>query len=171
MIFRTHPLVIAPACTPPRHPQWPSGQLRLQGQCTCPGATWQEGSTCTQLARRGFPVAGGRTSRNSTASMRHSLCGKRTLPACPPPPASPAIIGYTTQQIIRHWQPFHDLKQTFAVSRRAEQLGLRSQQGVVATAKDSVLRIHLGLHIDDAPISSHTLSGHTHPSHSQTSRL
>ena len=41
--------------------------------------------------------------------------------------------------------PFHfrDLKLTFAVSRRAEQLRLRSQQRcqrIVATAEDSVLR-------------------------------
>jgi hypothetical protein len=35
-----------------------------------------------------------------------------------------------TQQIIRHWQPFKDLKQTFAVSRRAEQLCLRTQRAL-----------------------------------------
>ena len=49
-----------------------------------------------------------------------------------------------TQQIIRHWQPFKDLKQTFAVSRRAEQLGLRTQQRIVATVEDSVLSVEMG---------------------------
>ena len=29
-------MVIAPACTPPRHPQWPSSQLRLQRRCALP---------------------------------------------------------------------------------------------------------------------------------------
>ena len=47
-----------------------------------------------------------------------------------------------TQQIIRHWQPFHDLKQTFAVSLSAEKLRLRSQQRVLATTK--LLRKELG---------------------------
>jgi len=41
-----------------------------------------------------------------------------------------------TQQIISLWQPFKDLKQAFAVSRRAEQLRLRSQQRIIATAED-----------------------------------
>ena len=35
-----------------------------------------------------------------------------------------------TQQIIRHCQPFKDVKQTFAVSRRAEQLCLRTQRAL-----------------------------------------
>jgi hypothetical protein len=48
-----------------------------------------------------------------------------------------------TQQIIQHWQPFEDLKQTFAVSRRAEQLRLRTQQRIIATAEDSVLRTEM----------------------------
>jgi hypothetical protein len=48
-----------------------------------------------------------------------------------------------TQQIIQHWQPFQDLKQTFAVSRRAEQLRLRTQQRIIATAEDSVLRTEM----------------------------
>jgi hypothetical protein len=38
------------------------------------------------------------------------------------------------------WQHFKDLKQTFAVSRRAEQRRLCVQQRVVATVEDSVLR-------------------------------
>ncbi len=45
-----------------------------------------------------------------------------------------------TMQILEHWQPFRDLKLTFAVSRRAEQLRLRTQQRIIATAEDSVLR-------------------------------
>jgi hypothetical protein len=48
-----------------------------------------------------------------------------------------------TQQIISLWQPFKDLKQAFAVSRRAEQLRLRSQQRIIATAEDSVLRTEM----------------------------
>jgi hypothetical protein len=41
-----------------------------------------------------------------------------------------------TQQIIKHWQSVQDLQQTFTVSRRAEQLRLRMQQRIVATAAD-----------------------------------
>jgi hypothetical protein len=48
-----------------------------------------------------------------------------------------------TQQILSMWQPFKDLKQTFAVSRRAEQLRQRVQQRVVATVEDSVLRTEM----------------------------
>ncbi len=44
-----------------------------------------------------------------------------------------------THQILSMWQHFKDLKQTFAVSRRAEQLRLREQQRVVATVEYSVL--------------------------------
>jgi hypothetical protein len=43
-------------------------------------------------------------------------------------------------QILHHWQSFRDLKLMFAVSRRAEQLRLRTQQRILATAEDSVLR-------------------------------
>jgi hypothetical protein len=39
-----------------------------------------------------------------------------------------------------HWKTFRDLKLMFAGSRRAEQLTLRSQQRIVATVEDSVLR-------------------------------
>jgi hypothetical protein len=46
-----------------------------------------------------------------------------------------------TQQIINLWQPF---KQNFAVARRAEQLCLRTQQRIVATVEDSVLRTEMG---------------------------
>jgi hypothetical protein len=41
------------------------------------------------------------------------------------------------------WQHFKDLKQTFAVSRRAEHLRFRAQQRVVATVADSVLRTEM----------------------------
>ena len=52
------------------------------------------------------------------------------------------------------WQPFKVLKQTFAVSRRAEHLRLRSQQRVVATVEDSVFRTemeNLESEVEDAP--------------------
>ena len=49
-----------------------------------------------------------------------------------------------TQQISQHWQPFKDLQQTFAVSRRAEQPRLLTQQRIVATAEDSTLRTEMG---------------------------
>jgi hypothetical protein len=48
-----------------------------------------------------------------------------------------------TQQLLSHWQPFRDLKLMFAGSRRAEQLSLRSQQRIVATVEDSVLRTEM----------------------------
>jgi hypothetical protein len=57
-------------------------------------------------------------------------------------------------QILDHWQPFRDLKLIFAGSRRAEELGLRSQQRIVATVEDSVLRTEMaGLESqeEDAP--------------------
>jgi hypothetical protein len=44
-----------------------------------------------------------------------------------------------TLQILSMWQPFKDLKQTFAVSRCVEQLRLRAQERVVSTVGDSVL--------------------------------
>ncbi len=48
-----------------------------------------------------------------------------------------------THQIVQHWQPFRDRKLTFAVSCRAEQLRLRTQQRIIATAEDSVLRTEM----------------------------
>ncbi len=59
-----------------------------------------------------------------------------------------------TQRILSHWQPFLDLKLMFAGSRRSEQLSLRSQQRIVATVEDSVLRTEMaGLESqeEDAP--------------------
>ncbi len=41
-----------------------------------------------------------------------------------------------TQQILSHWQPFRDLKLTFAGARRAEQLSLRSQRGLCTSDGD-----------------------------------
>ena len=48
-----------------------------------------------------------------------------------------------TQQILRHWQSFRDLKLMFAGSHRTEQLRLRSQQRIVTTVEDSVLRTEM----------------------------
>jgi hypothetical protein len=48
-----------------------------------------------------------------------------------------------TQQILSHWHPFRDLKLMFTGSRRAEQLSLHSQQSIVATVEDSVLRTEM----------------------------
>ena len=45
-----------------------------------------------------------------------------------------------TKQILLHWQPFRDLKLKYVGSRQAEQLSLRSQQRIVATVEESVLR-------------------------------
>ena len=39
---------------------------------------------------------------------------------------------------------FKDLKQNFAVSRRAEQRCLHSQQRIVTTVEDSALRVQMG---------------------------
>ena len=53
-----------------------------------------------------------------------------------------------------HWQPFRDLKIKFVGSFRAEQLSLRSQQRIVTTVEDSVLRTEMpGLESqeEDAP--------------------
>jgi hypothetical protein len=46
-----------------------------------------------------------------------------------------------THQILLHWQPFQDLKLKFVGSRRAEQLNLHSQQHIVSTVEESVLRM------------------------------
>jgi hypothetical protein len=48
-----------------------------------------------------------------------------------------------TQQILRHWHPFNHLKIMFAGSHRAEQLSLHSQEGVVDTVEDNVLRTEM----------------------------
>ena len=48
-----------------------------------------------------------------------------------------------THQILSHWEPFRDLKSRFVDSRRTEQLSLHSQQRMVATVEDSVLRMEM----------------------------
>ena len=48
-----------------------------------------------------------------------------------------------TQQIQRYWQPFRDLQLKFVGSRRLEQLRSRSQQRIVATVQESVLRTEM----------------------------
>ena len=66
-----------------------------------------------------------------------------------------------TQQILSHWQPFQDLKLMFVGSRRSEQLSLRSQQRVVATVEESVLKTEMaGLESqeEDAPSVSSSSS-------------
>ena len=59
-----------------------------------------------------------------------------------------------TKQILLHWQPFRDIKLKYVGSRQAEQLSLRSQQRVVATVEESVLKTEIaGLESqeEDAP--------------------
>ncbi len=59
-----------------------------------------------------------------------------------------------TKQILLHWQPFRDLKLKYVGSRQAEQLSLRSQQRVVTTVEESVLKMEMaGLESqeEDAP--------------------
>ena len=48
-----------------------------------------------------------------------------------------------TQQILLHWQPFRDLKFNFVGTRRTEQLNLHSQQRIVSTVEESVLRTEM----------------------------
>ena len=48
-----------------------------------------------------------------------------------------------TQQILSHWEPFRDLKSRLVGSCRAEQLNLHSQQCIVSTVEDSVLRTEM----------------------------
>jgi hypothetical protein len=48
-----------------------------------------------------------------------------------------------TQQILNHWNPFLDLKLIFVVSHRTEQLSLHSQEHIVATVEDSVIRTEI----------------------------
>jgi hypothetical protein len=57
--------------------------------------------------------------------------------------AAISVQNRLTHQILSMCQHFEDLKQTFAVSRLAEQLRLRVHQRVVATVEDSVLRTEM----------------------------
>jgi hypothetical protein len=59
-----------------------------------------------------------------------------------------------TKQILLHWQPFRDLKLKYVGSCQTEQLSLRSQERIVATVEDSVLKTEMaGLESqeEDAP--------------------
>jgi hypothetical protein len=63
-----------------------------------------------------------------------------------------------TQQILKHWQPFRDLKLQFVGSRRQEQLSSRCQQRVVATVEESVLRMEMtGLESQEEDASQRVL--------------
>jgi hypothetical protein len=48
-----------------------------------------------------------------------------------------------TKQILLHWQPFRDLKLKYVGSRQTEQLSLCSQQRIVATVEESVLKTEM----------------------------
>jgi hypothetical protein len=54
-----------------------------------------------------------------------------------------AIPSQVTKQILLHWQPFRDLKLKYVGSRQTEQLRFRSQQHIVDTVEDSVLRTEM----------------------------
>jgi hypothetical protein len=56
-----------------------------------------------------------------------------------------------TKQILLHWQHFRDLKLKYVGSRQAEQLSLHSQQRVVATVEESILKTEMtGLESQEA---------------------
>jgi hypothetical protein len=56
-----------------------------------------------------------------------------------------------TKQILLHWQPFRDLKVKYVGSRQVEQLTLHSQQRIVATVEESVLKTEMsGLESQEA---------------------
>jgi hypothetical protein len=48
-----------------------------------------------------------------------------------------------THKILNHFRPFKDLKETFAVVCRAEQLFLRTKQRIAGTVEDSLLRTEM----------------------------
>ncbi len=48
-----------------------------------------------------------------------------------------------TQQVLSQWQSFRDLKLMFSDSRRSEQLSLHSQQYIVVTVENYVLRTEM----------------------------
>ncbi len=59
-----------------------------------------------------------------------------------------------TKQILLHWQPFRDLKLKYVGSCQSEQLSSHSQQRVVSTVEESVLKTEMaGLESqeEDAP--------------------
>ena len=102
--------------------------VHLPVTSSCRGSWW------TQLAGRSLSAAGGCSSLSS--ATRPAVRG---LPC-----AGRGRFQRLTQQILKHWTPFQVLQQAFAVSRRAEQLCLRTPQRIVATADDSVLRTEMG---------------------------
>jgi hypothetical protein len=68
-------------------------------------------------------------------------------------PAMPSQFK-VTKQILFHLQPFRDLKLKYVGSRQAEQLSSRSQERVVTTVEESVLKTEMaGLESqeEDAP--------------------
>ena len=46
-------------------------------------------------------------------------------------------------QLIEEWQPFKDLRQRFANTRRMEQLQLHAPQKITATVAESALRVEM----------------------------
>jgi hypothetical protein len=48
-----------------------------------------------------------------------------------------------TKQILFHWQHFRDLKLNYVGSRQTEQLNLHSQQCIVGTVEESVLKTEM----------------------------
>ncbi len=59
------------------------------------------------------------------------------------------------QQMLSRWKPFKDLRQTFVVSLRAEQLRQRVHQRVVATVEDSALHTEM----ENLESEDHELTG------------
>ena len=53
------------------------------------------------------------------------------------------VQNMVTLQILRICQPFEDLKLTFVVSLRVEQIRFRVDQRIVSTAEDSVLHTEM----------------------------
>jgi hypothetical protein len=77
-----------------------------------------------------------------------------------------------TKQILLHWKPFWDLKLKYVGSRQTEQLNLRSQQRVVATVEESVLKTEmtdLESQEEDAPKASPLLQTNELPGTDQAS--
>ncbi len=75
-----------------------------------------------------------------------------------------------THQILHHFQKFKDLKETFAVSHRAEQLCLRTKQRVVATVEESVLRTEMeNFESQEGPVLGPTVYPHWVAGSDQTS--
>jgi hypothetical protein len=104
--------------------------------------------TVSLSSRRLLPSA----SRSSTASLRLPLCGMRALPPTLTLLPSPHSLG-SPNRYSATGSPSRISNLCFAGSRRAEQLSLRSQQRIIATVEDSVLRTEMaGLESqEDAP--------------------